>query len=342
MLQGVAPWRDKFGYLANTSRVAQVVTGYVSNESLTMLRELLEGASTLKRFDLIVGMARFDGLSRGDITALEKLATFLKDKGLGDVFVALAIPVHAKVAIFTGLKGEDTALVGSSNLSGLEYKRQTEFDLYLDSSSSGAVERANQFVQKCLEASAPLSQALEHIPIIRKVNSELLEQDEVTKVTLPPLDLNPSKSFKLLLKANDVAEKSNLNKHLGSGRKGKGPSASHAKREWYEIEVIVGKHVTKLPGYPKQVITVVTDDGYEFPCHSSGQNNKNFESDGNLKVLGYWLKNRLVDAGVLEYDAVITPEVLKSYGTNFLLLAQFNGSDKWYLSFDPEQGFIVK
>ena len=127
--------------------------------------------------------------------------------------------------------------------------------------------------------------------------------------------------------------------------------------------------MTSLATYPERDVPffAITDDGWKFKMHVSGDYSKNLESDGDLKVLGYWLKGRLVAAGFIEpvdspaedlestiYGAgdiyrkckgVITYQKLLKYGRTSVTLtktlnklADDDGTmrDVWVLSFLPD------
>jgi len=111
-------------------------------------------------------------------------------------------------------------------------------------------------------------------------------------------------------------------------------------RPWYEVELIVSNTITGQEGYPRPdasgnggVFEVVTDDGWEFKCKVSGDYGKNLRSDGDLKILGKWIKGRLENAGKLRPGDLVTDEILRRYGRNTILLTKINDSEKWFLDF---------
>ena len=77
--------------------------------------------------------------------------------------------------------------------------------------------------------------------------------------------------------------------------------ASGRKRVWWEIEMVVGKSIRELPGYPlhQKPFMAITDDGWKFQTWTCGQNNKNLYSKDDLKIMGRWIKGRLVAAGLI-------------------------------------------
>jgi hypothetical protein len=129
-----------------------------------------------------------------------------------------------------------------------------------------------------------------------------------------------------------------LNASFGEGRRN--VQGFVIPRSWYEVELIVPKQITTLPGYPKAdpkgdsgAFDVITDDGWEFRCKVSGDYSKNFRSENDLKIMGKWLKGRLENAGVLEPGSRVTDETLEEYGRNTITITKMEDLDKWYLDF---------
>ena len=108
------------------------------------------------------------------------------------------------------------------------------------------------------------------------------------------------------------------------------------------MELIVPKTVTTLPGYPQSktpeaVFDVITDDGWTFKCKVSGDFSKNFRSEGDLKILGKWLKGRLENAGALIVGTPVTNATLQTYGRNSFKLTKTTIPGTWYLDFSAQQ-----
>ncbi len=99
-------------------------------------------------------------------------------------------------------------------------------------------------------------------------------------------------------------------------------------RDWYETQLNVTKAVRGQMGYPYKGIPffAVTDDGYGFLAHTTSENNKQFSAVGDELTLGRWLKNRLVEEGLIEpvkntledteRKGMVTREILSQYGCN--------------------------
>lgn len=78
---------------------------------------------------------------------------------------------------------------------------------------------------------------------------------------------------------------------------------------------------------------MVTDDGWSFKCKVSGDYSKNLRSEGDLRILGKWLKGRMEIAGALEIGKPITEETLKKYGRSSFVLTKTTKPGVWYADF---------
>jgi hypothetical protein len=305
----------------------EILVAYVSSDAVVELVALAKAHAGLESLNLTVGMAAFDGFFESQMVALTELDGYLTSRELGGVFVETALPVHAKLSSFRG-PSVDCAIVGSSNLSGLVSTfRQFEVDLLIQSKRE--TQQIRDFIIEARKrTSIPLLAARPKIKIASDPNVVLDGVPNVSRVDPGSIQLTAI-SFQLPVKVSPRAPKSNVNAHFGKPRKAPIP------RPWYEVEIIVGKKITSLPGYPRkgEKFEVVTDDGWRFPCEVQGQNSKNFRSSGDLKTLGKWLKVRLQNAGSLVVGSVADEMTLKKYGRDYLTITQTTEPSVWFLDF---------
>ena len=130
---------------------------------------------------------------------------------------------------------------------------------------------------------------------------------------------------------------SNLNVFFGKGRETMSTGVIKP-RHWYEAEIIVPKKITSMAGYPQAQsstasFNVITDDGWKFKCKVSGDYSKNLRSEGDLRILGKWLKGRLENAGVLSGIQPVTNQTLQEYGRTSFSLIKTTIPNLWYLDF---------
>ena len=98
--------------------------------------------------------------------------------------------------------------------------------------------------------------------------------------------------------------------------------------------MIVSKDITSQEGYPiLKSFTVITDDGWQFQCKTSGDFSKNFRSENDLQILGKWIKGKLENSGALEVGDLVTEETLRQYGNDTITLRSTSLPNTWLLSF---------
>lgn len=336
-VRGFSGWTSEFEAHLHKAESIMIVSGYVSEAALARLDEILRGAKTdlprLRSLDLVVGMAFFDGLTERQKMALRGLQRTLTHLELGHVYVPMFMKVHSKCTVF--VSGESvSALLGSTNLTALVPHRQSELDLLVESPSQQAHE-AKLYVETVFEHSTKIDErVLAAIPTIRAVSSRLPLRHGVFTVSpgQAPESANPMVSFDLPIKTE---RKSNLNKFNAAPR-------GRIPRSWWEVELIIPTDIQRESLFPSHVdgsdeFFVFTDDGFSFRCHVSGgpkpRSNKNFESSGDLQILGLWIKGRLVEAGCLEEGDFVTQEVLDCYGRNSLSFVKLDSPHCWAIDF---------
>lgn len=321
-----------------SSTHVSMVSGYASADAVVTLTRLVESNSHLQGFNLVIGMANFDGLYSSQFDALTDLDKSLSSRMVGAVHIAKALPVHTKASAFSRTDGTYGAIVGSSNLSGLVGSfRQFELDVLIqDPPQSSLVENLIRDIRD--NASLPLSAAAEDLKILENPNLVLEGVPGVIKVN--PQDFVYRKTDTSFLIPIKPEAKSHLNVFFGAGRKQGG---HEIPRPWYEVELIVGVDVTRREGYPQAgtpeaVIDVVTDDGWRFVCQVQGQNSKNFRSVGDLRILGKWIKERLQNSRALRIGEPVTAETLERYGRSHLELTKLDTGNEWFLDFSSPNG----
>lgn len=333
-----ATFRATFQDLIQEADQLKIATGYISTSSLTEIKKVIElnhGPS----LQLLIGMHHFDGFTRTQFESSQLLDGFLRESGLGQVAVSTVFKFHGKLYSFCKKDVPFAGIIGSSNLSNIsDAHRLFEVDLLVDEKDS--ITKIDNFIN---EIHKEVGQPLEDYPIPEfKERNQLLaghylvEKPEITeqnKVWASARDL----FYDLPIKG-DAAQQSNLNTYFGKGREN--ARGFVVPRHWYEVEVIVPNRITRLPNYPKaaqpggeSTIIVYTDDGWKFNCKISGSGGKNFRSEGDLKILGKWLKGRLENSGCLKTGEPITDKVLQCYGRNTLELRATDDPKVWVINF---------
>lgn len=310
---------DMFYSLVPQSTELNIAVGYITSDSLIELQKIVE-MNTLKKLNLTIGMHYLEQFTKVEYNAALKLNEFLAENRCGEVRLVTPFRYHGKLYSYSDEQGPFAGIIGSNNLSSIVDggRRVYESAVLLDDKDMAC--RIHGFIGELVRTSTDNISDLK-IDTFREVNPLLqgheyvkkLGSHDVAKVMLQRTDV----SFEIPIKPYEVSPHSNLNAFFGKGRKAQ--NGLIKPRHWYEVEVIVPKTVTGQKGYPKAktedaVFDVVTDDGWSFKCKVSGDYSKNFRSEGDLKILGKWLKGRLENAGVLKVGDPVKKETLERYG----------------------------
>ena len=328
---------DAFYDLVPQSTQIDIAVGYITSDSLIELQKMVE-LNNLNALNLTIGMHYFEKFTKIEYNAAVALNRFLKENNLGKVRLVTPFKYHGKLYSYSNGNGAFAGIIGSNNLSSIVDggTRVYESSVLLDDKKI-ALEMKG-FIDKLVATSTSCIDELE-IDKFKEVNPLLEGHELVKKVNSQDMRViaysKTNVSFDIPIKGYEVSPHSNLNVFFGKGREGKNGVVK--PRHWYEVELIVPKEITTRSGYPQSKtegaeFMVVTDDGWSFKCKVSGDYSKNFRSDGDLKILGKWLKGRLENAGVLKVGEPVTNETLRKYGRDTFTLTKTQAGI-WFLDF---------
>lgn len=346
-----AVFADKFHSLIPQASRMDIAVGYITADSLAELKQITAYNDNIQTLNLIIGMHRWDKFTRLEYKAAVDLNSFLRDAGRGEVRLVTPFRFHGKLYSYSNTNGAFAGIIGSNNLGSIVEGtfRTYEASLMLQDNTS-----AVQLLDFIEQLSEKATENLNDVPISEndlKQNNPLLEGHEHVDPVNPDefadcISSRTNVSFQIPVKgARDVHiegkrdwNKSNLNVYFGEGRLRR-DNGLILPRHWYEVELIVPKTVTDLPGYPNadEPFDVITDDRWKFRCKVSGTNRKNFRSEGDLKILGKWIKGRLENAGILNAGQLVTKSMLAQYGRNYFTLTKTSKPNLWYLNFGENQ-----
>ena len=330
---------DTFYDLLPKTEQLDIAVGYITSDSLIELQKAVE-LNRVGQLRLIIGMHYFDRFTRVEYQTAEKLNHFLLQNHAGEVRLVTAFRFHGKLYSFHAQNKPFAGIIGSNNLSGItgKYGVYEAACMFKDVPSLTAMDT---FVHSLSErASVNLDDAkIEEF----KENNPLLEGQDFVERAKPEeiakcLAARTEVTFEIPIKDEG---KSNLNAFFGKGRENMRTGVVKP-RHWYESEIIVSKKITSSPEYPKAdsptaSFYVITDDGWKFQCKVSGDYSKNFRSEGDLRILGKWLKGRLENAGCLAVGEPVTREVLARYGRDSFSLTKTAVPNLWYLDFGEKK-----
>lgn len=340
MKTGCKTFADTFyGLIPQTSKL-DIAVGYVSSDSLMELQKTVELNNNIRTLNLIVGMHYFDRFTKLQYDAAMHLNDFLRSNQLGGVRLVHAFRYHGKLYSYSNDAGPFAGIIGSNNLSSIVDGGIRVYESSVLLRDAASTKQMSDFISRLMQTSTKNIAELE-IDTFNDENALLDGHEFVERVSPKKLAsvmcAKTNITFEIPIKPYEISPQSNLNAFFGKGRESK--NGLIKPRHWYEVELIVPKSVTSQPGYPQRntdnaVFTVITDDGWSFKCKVSGDYSKNFRSDGDLKILGKWLKGRLENAGVLTVGAPVTADTLNRYGRNSFTLTQTTMPGVWFLDFE--------
>lgn len=329
---------DAFYRLIPETTKLDIAVGYITSDSLVELKKMVE-LNDLPELNLTIGMHYWDLFTKVEYNTAIDLNNFLQNSHRGQVRLVTPFRFHGKLYSCSNQNGPFAGIIGSNNLSSIvEGGSHVYESSILLRDRSICVELYN-FIQELNTKAASNIGDLEIIKFNEK--NQLLEGHEhVEKKDDSYVEMIKkactATTFEIPIKTYEESPQSNLNVFFGKGREAKNGLVK--PRHWYEVELIVPKTVTSMPGYPKAktasaIFDVVTDDGWYFKCKVSGDNSKNFRSEGDLKILGKWLKGRLENSGALKVGEPVTIDTLKKYGRYNFSLTKTDIPNCWYLDF---------
>lgn len=331
-----------YGLIPQTSQL-DIAVGYVSSDALIELQKTIELNNNIRTLNLIVGMHYFDRFTKLQYDAAMHLNDFLRSNQLGGVRLVHAFRYHGKLYSYSNNEGPFAGIIGSNNLSSIVDGGVRVYESSVLLRDATSAKQVNDFIFRLMQTSTKNIAELE-IDTFNDENALLDGHEFVEKVSPQKLAAaicaKTDISFEIPIKPYEVSPQSNLNVFFGKGRESKNGLVK--PRHWYEVELIVPKSVTSQPGYPQSqtenaVFTVITDDGWSFKCKVSGDYSKNFRSEGDLKILGKWLKGRLENAGVLTVGTPVTSDTLNHYGRKSFTLTQTTMPGVWFLDFEVKK-----
>lgn len=327
---------DTFYDLLPQSDRLDIAVGYVTADSLIELQKAVE-LNNVHKLNLIIGMHYFDLFTHVEYKTAIKLNNFLTKNQIGEVRLVTPFRFHGKMYSFHKQNKSIAGIIGSNNLSSIVDSKNGIYESSLLLRDPVALQQLDSFIADLHKRATSCISDLDITQF--KTNNPLLEgQDFVEKATQEEIATCVAAKTDIVFEIPIKEEAhSNLNVFFGKGRETKSTGVIKP-RHWYEAEIIVPKAITSLSNYPQAltpsaVFDVITDDGWKFKCKVSGDYSKNLRSEGDLRILGKWLKGRLENSGALIVGEQVTQSVLRDYGRSTFSLTKTTIPNTWYLDF---------
>lgn len=307
-----------YNKLVETSTELNIATGYITNDSIAALKQIIEFRGGELNLSLFIGMNFLEGFTKPQYHAVRDLDTFLISNHLGHVYLSPHALYHGKMYAFMNGNNCLASFIGSSNLGSFVGTSQNYIETDILFQNNDGLE-VNQYIKQITSA---LGIAFDNLPVLenfREDGSELLSgYSYVKKLTINELqDVFQTATGIFVDVPLKTEAKSNLNTYFGKGKiKGR-----YSPRGWYEVELIVSTKLAArdiLPDKESGPFTVITTDGYEFECSRQGDYSKNLRSEKDLKILGRWIKGQMENSGALEIGTPVTQDTLAKFGKSAL------------------------
>ncbi len=329
---------DMFFNLLPESDRLDIAVGFITADSLVELQQIVE-ANKIRELNLIVGMYSCGGLfTEMEYKVAKSLNEFLQSHNQGKVNLVTPFRFHGKLYSYWKDQRPIAGIIGSNNLGGIVQGTNRIYEASVITRDPKEAGELANFIKNLATYTKNIKDL--SITAFKNENPLLDGQDFVEKVSPQELsdvsnNLSPVR-FNIPIKTYEDAPKSNLNAFFGKGREDK--RGLIRPRHWYEVELIVPKEITQKEGYPQSntegaLFTAITDDGWKFKCKVSGDYSKNFRSEGDLTILGKWLKGRLEQARALEVGKPVNSKVLEEYGRSSFSLVKTRKNGIWFLDF---------
>lgn len=329
---------DAFYDLLLGAESLDIAVGYITSDSLIELKRLTE-LNNLRNVNLTIGMHYLDKFTHKQYETALHLNKYLTDSGRGQVRLVTPFRYHGKLYSYSDSEGAFAGIIGSNNLGSIVEGGSRVYESAVLMNDRAIAKEMKNFINHLVREATENIADLD-ITQFNTTNTLLEEHENVKRVSPKTLaeciSSQTAVSFEIPVKGAEVSPQSNLNVFFGKGRVGHNGLVK--PRHWYEVELIVPASVATQAGYPisrtaEAEFQVITDDGWTFRCKVSGDKNKNFRSEGDLKILGKWLKGRLENAGALAVGTLVTSDTLKMYGRDTFTLTKTTKPGLWYLDF---------
>ena len=319
-----------------------IACGYFGNSQLKryendFIKKIANGGSVT----LIHGLGMWEGISpqlNATLNNIQQKMDGIDSAHHSGIYFLTERRYHGKIYHFQSGKREE-CLVGSSNFSHQGNFQNLEANILENDSS--ALRKISQFLKNLRTYACPYQDGV--IPIKQKKSLiRKLAFTDAPDEFCPPNDiLSKPISFTLPIRAK---AKSSFNLTFGKGRLNRAKNI-YTIRPYYEAEITLPAKFWKpplknfVPNSPKDKVEfeAFTDTGMYFSCNFNRKTKNKLdtrplhETGGDFQstpreILGHFVKDKLIDAGCMNFGDPITDDVLNDYGTNEIKVRKMNGN----------------
>jgi len=340
-----------------TSTSIKIASGYIGidvfKKTDLLLRKIVENGGVVT---LIFGLGYWEGISLKLEPMLREFHKYVNEINPNSgIYFCQKNRYHGKIYIFQNSTAK-WITIGSSNFSPTGFGEYHEANVKI--TDEPTLNEFEAYFNRLLnENSAPIN-----LLTFPSKKDEQTKKEDYKKISVPKDFRKLPILFKLQIK---VTDKAHVNLFAGKGRPSSIPGI-YIKRPWYEVEIGISIKEVKqnlknfLPNtLGPYYVTVIDEDGHMLSAnfkrkssndadlrtmHNTGVDfmtgKVDIDGNNNLKhgrlQLGFLIKDKLIDSGLLRYGEVITEDILDMYGNHFLEFRQVpEKKDHFYITFDP-------
>lgn len=319
----------------SSSDEVKIAVGYFSTLGLDMLNEWVHKYH-IKKITLIGGMYSVDGIPESVYIKMMSITKVWEKERIGRILLVNNMNYHGKVYTFWRNNKIIKTIIGSANLGAIApstgTQRQYELATIIDDPAENKLfaehlEKLAQCTTSANDADTRFKKIHEKIVLLDGIEGvETLTENAIAHTK----DNVEEKVLKIPIKAPRYADRfnkdrgsyshSNINVCYGKGRLN---SKTHKRdpRNWFEVQITCDVSLIDKDYYPRKApFFIITDDNYMFEAHTTSDNHKQLSAYGSDRILGRWIKGRLVATGLLKaydnaeddknHDGMVTVEML--------------------------------
>lgn len=304
----------------STSDEIKIAVGYFSTLGLSKLNEWVHKYH-IKDVTLIGGMYSVDGIPESVYIKMMDIAKIWEEEKIGKILLVNNMNYHGKIYTFWRKHKIVKTILGSANLGAIAPSASTQRQYELATIIADPAENQlyAEHLEKLAKFTTPASDAANRF---KKIHEKIALLDGIEDVeTLTKSTVNHVKNsvedevLRIPIKAPYYADRFNTDRGSYSHSninvcyaKGRLNSKTHKRdpRNWFEVQVTCDVSLIDKEYYPRTApFFIITDDGYMFEAHTTSDNHKQLSAYGSDRVIGRWIKGRLVATGLLKaYDNV--------------------------------------